>query len=133
MQERINRVINNHQLSCQDSNNYFYVLRGFKGFIDTISIPVKKQNNTLENFTNYYCLEEDWNREEIPGLITVTVTFNFFDDKLLDETLDLVPFLPLSLENINIFNSNNPLIGVSEDLDMTNEQRLMFLQSINLI
>ena len=133
MIERIKRVINNHQLSCQDSNNYLYVLRGFKPIINNIEIPVSHLSDEIENNKNYYALEEDWNHEELPERITMNVDFNFFNNGLLNEKGEIVEISPSKYDSLNIFNTVNPLIGVHENLELNDNEKLEYLKEINIL
>lgn len=133
MNERIKRVINNHQLSCQDNNHYFYILRGFKPIINNVEIPVSHLSDEIENNKNYYVLEEDWNHEELPERITMNVDFNFFNNGLLNEKGEIVETSPSKYDSLNIFNTVNPLIGVHENLELNDKEKLEYLKEINIL
>lgn len=133
MIERIKRVINNHQLSCQDNNNYLYVLRGFKPIINNIEIPVSHLNDKIEDKKNYYVLEEDWNNKEFPERITMNVNFNFFNNGLLNEKGEIVETSPSNYDSLNIFNTLNPLIGVHENLKLNDKEKIEYLKEINIL
>lgn len=133
MKERIKRVINNHQMSCQINQQNLYILRGFKPIVDNIDIPVVKFDGETNTKDNRYILEEDWNGEKLEGFVPVVVNFNFFEGGLLNENGTVNSVKPLDVETLNVFNTNNPLIGVVDDLEMSDSQRLDYLKSIHIL
>ncbi|AMC93096.1 hypothetical protein AOC36_03620 [Erysipelothrix larvae] len=140
MKDRIRRVINNHQLSCEHTSKYYYILRGFKPLMGAVEIPVKPYADSLDPKENRYILEEDLpnhDAHEFEGFDVWTVTFNLFDDKILDENGQLVDLNPLTLpvrfKNLNIFNEINPLTGIVDNLELDNDDRLDYLKAIGFL
>lgn len=133
MRERIKRVINNHQMSCQINQQNLYILRGFKPILENVVIPVVKFNGDTHTKDNRYILEEDWDGEKLEGFVPIVVNFNFFEGGLLQENGTVNSTETLDYETLNVFNTNNPLIGVVEDLEMSDSQRLDYLKSIHVL
>lgn len=140
IKERIQRVINNHQLTCEHTSKYFYILRGFAPLMNNIDIPVNHNDKALPLNENRYILEEEIDQvrnEDFEGFDVWTITFNFFEDKLLNAQNELVVLknltLPVRFKNLNIFNENNALIGVCDSLDLDNTQRLNVLKTEGLL
>ncbi|QIK85277.1 hypothetical protein G7061_01005 [Erysipelothrix sp. HDW6B] len=157
LQERINRVINNHQLSCGHTNHYIFILKGFTHVLKKYSVPVKDLDVVkIPTKTNFYITYEDAmtlgdgfvsaliEHEYDPWI----VDFNFFEGGYLADidSVDYTNRKPLAnmllvnypeiswapeRKTIHIFNTNNPLIGIVDDPDTprTNEDRLnIFLE-----
>lgn len=131
MIERIQLVVNNHQMSCHHVDKYFYVLRGFKDFIDDIDFPVAHDSKDLNKLKNRYILEEelnDFDMSRFDGFKIVEVIFNFFDNNKVYKDHKFVELKPLDLETkrpIHIFNQIDQLTDVSHEV-MDNETRLQF-------
>lgn len=136
MQERINRVIDNHQLSCHFTDKYLYIFRGFCPLMNQITVPVKHEAKDLEKKENRYILEEEldnYNLEEYDDYKIFMVTFNFFDMKVLNCDGELINYETTDFSNINVFNANNPLIGVTKALDLSNSDRLEYLKQQGIL
>ena len=150
--ERIKRVINNHQMSCGHAGHYLYLLKGFNDFVDKIEIPVDKLDKSkLDRKLNFYCLLEDaydFDAEFLEALKKYdyeiwTIDYNLFKDKFLSNT-DAAPYETSEAlqdkflvtysqpgwfearKNVPVFNLNNSLIGIVDEpnKERTNEQLL---------
>lgn len=135
MNTRIERVINNHQLSCQANDKYFYILRGFSDFMDWVKIPVKRFDVASSLNENRYILEEDIDKNtnlSLDDFKYVEVVFNFFTDNQVykDDKILRLDNLDMEIsERICIFHQINQLDGISK-LELTNKERLEFLKNI---
>lgn len=140
-EDRINRVINNHQFTCQHRSHYLFVLKGFEPIIDFITLNVAKYaSEQLSTQTNYWMTFEesntlnadDWSLLREFGYDIWIVEFNFFTDKYIamvdssshknSEKKDGILWVDYhdnenieSRKTLSIFNTNNPLIGVLND------------------
>lgn len=129
MLERIQRVVNNHQLSCQHTDKYFYILRGFKDFIDEIDFPVKHDSDKLNKLSNRYILEEElesFDENRFDGFKLIEVLFNFFEDNEVYIDKEFKKLKPLNLkihDTIHIFNQIDQLTDIS-DQNLDNDMRL---------
>lgn len=155
LQERINRVINNHQLSCGHTSHYIFVLKGFTDVLSHFSVPVDSLDvfkiHTKKNF--YITYEEALSLGE--GIINElkendydpwVVDFNWFKDGYISNqtipeytsskkwhhqyfvsypSLDFVP----PHKFISIFNTTNPLTGITDVKEMDNEERYTLYSS----
>ena len=155
--ERIKRVINNHQMSCGHAGHYLYLLKGFNDFIDKIEIPVDKLDKSkLDKKLNFYCLLEDAYDFDVNMIESLdkynyeiwTIDYNLFKDKFLSNT-DAAPYETTEAlkdkylvtycqpewfearKNVPVFNLNNSLTGIVEDPDKerNNEDLLELNQS----
>ena len=121
MLERIQRVVNNHQLSCHHTDRYFYILRGFKDFIDMIELPVAHDSSDLKNTMNRYILEEeldDFDVSRFDGYKLVEVVFNLFEDNQVLNHNDYITLEPLPFEvsdKLCIFNQIDQLKDISQE------------------
>ncbi len=126
---RIQRVINNHQLSCHHTDRYFYVLRGFDSFIKNIKMPMNHDSKELNSLANRYILEselEDFDISRFEGFKIIEIVFNLFEDNHVyeDEVFKKVEQLEMNTdETIHIFNQINQLKDVS-DAQLNNQERL---------
>lgn len=151
-EERINRVINNHQFTCQHRSHYLFVLRGFEPILKNIKLNVLPLDLTnLSNGTNYWISYEEafeldlkvWEKLKNNQYDIWIVNFNFFEEtyfalnasnshlsSIKYSNIDWVTYKDnpnlLERKSLNVFNSNNPLIGVVSDskTHLNNEQRL---------
>lgn len=140
LQERINRVINNHQLSCQHTNHYLYILKGFNAILPQFTVPVEALDKTqLAALKNFYITYEealDLDEAVIRELKERKydlwiVDFNWFNKVYLtrEDNLHVLAKWKVNGENyiaypvldwqetrktISIFNTNNPSIGFIE-------------------
>ena len=130
--ERINRVINNHQFTCQHLSHYLFVLKGFDAFIDKISINVKKFDSTdLGSRKNYYLtysealLLDDKTVQELKDnnydvwIVDFNLIPNTWIVKENDELKFIDSFDPLDFveerKTLSIFNTTNSLTGIVDD------------------
>lgn len=149
LQERIDRTINNHQLSCEHLQHYLFILKGFSDVLDSQSVPLEHFNETfVETHTNYYLTFEEALSLDAKTIDALkdhhydiwTVSFNLFKHGFLSKTRDgdfetVEPLQNRFLVNyrqpdwfearktISIFNTINPLIGLVDDpnLDLDND------------
>lgn len=155
LQERINRVINNHQMSCEHRSHYLYILKGFNVVLDRFTVPVDNLDiNRIEEQKNFYLKYEEAmtlgdgiiQRLKDNDYDIWIVDFNLFKDgylskRVLTDYTDSRPLNDLFLVNypeltwvkahkvIAIFNTDNPLQGIS-DHDIDNEERLNLFKSM---
>lgn len=141
LQERINRVINNHQLSCGHTDHYLYVLQGFTPVLEHYTVPVDPFDaSLLKTKVNMYVTFEEallFEPSQIQALRDQEydlwiVAFNFFPHVFISNTsasdyasierhedvyVVTYPELPWveTRKTISIFNTMNPLIGVVQD------------------
>lgn len=155
---RINRVINNHQFTCQHRSHYLFVLKGFEPILDTISLNVERlDGKKLSLNTNFWITYEegfelsndDWNAIKDHEYDVWIVDFNFFENSYFAlnkntshevinhfDNILWVNYKPLEWvlerKTIHIFNTLNPLIGIIKDFDkyQTNEARLKLLEEL---
>lgn len=129
MLERIQRVVNNHQLSCHHRDKYFYILRGFKDFIDEIDFPVKHDSDELSNLSNRYILEEElesFDESRFKGFKLIEVVFNLFEENEVYKDDEFKTLEPLDLkihDTVHIFNQIDQLTDVSDQV-LDNTMRL---------
>ncbi len=133
MRDRIKRVMDNHQMSCQITIRNLYVLKGFAPVIDNIDFPVSKLDGDLSGRSNKYILEEDWDGQEVDGFIPIEVFFNFFENGILNDKGEIVGYEPTDKKPIYIFNTNNALTGLVDDLTWDDSKRLDYLKSIDMV
>ncbi len=159
-EERINRVINNHQFTCQHRSHYLFVLRGFEPILENITLNVLPlDQSNLSNGTNYWITYEDafdiettvWDALKANEYDIWIVNFNFFDGVYFasvpshshltsnqSQDVEWVTYKDnphlLERKTLNVFNTNNPLIGIVPDIKshLSNEQRLELLPVVNL-
>lgn len=138
MQERITRVIQNHYMSCQNIGKYLYVLRGF-GFIkERVSVPkpLIHYNEKHQERDALYIFEEELdniNIQDYNDYEIISVTFNLFDEGLLQKDKSYIAVKPLDFKvdvELNIFNTINPLIGVVSDLELDDAARFIYMNSV---
>lgn len=141
IQSRINRVINNHQMSCAHNENYLYILKGFEDVLNKYSVPIEKiQFGELKPNTNYYILYEEaynhldrlekilrehklsvWTVEFnlVPNYFIANSENNGYKEILPIDSLYLVTYKEIQGLNPNhkicIFNQINPLIGIVKE------------------
>lgn len=156
-EERINRVINNHQFTCQHRSHYLFVLKGFEPLLRTLNLNVEhldvKFLYTHKNFFITYeeafeLKDTEWKTIKDESYDIWIVDFNFFDSAhialnqskshasiindhdILWVTYHDNPNL-LIRKTLNIFNTINPLIGIVKDFSnlKTNQQRYDFLKN----
>lgn len=153
LQDRITRVINNHQMSCAHTSHYLYVLKGFEKVLHDYTVPVEFFNKDLiESKKNMAILYEDATSlsDEVVELLRKydydiwIIDFNFFDDGYIatkesrchathTEFQDnlLVTYKPISWtlerKTLNIFNTINPLRGLNVDENLNDVQRYQLL------
>lgn len=155
--ERINRVINNHQFTCQHRSHYLFILKGFEPLMSDFDINVKPlELENLPSKTNYYITYENaflldkaiWNDLEYHNYDLWIVDFNLFDNAHLAnneqhlsynfiETLDDYALVKYNDSDnfskakiLSIFNTINPLIGIVENPKekLNNTQRIAILK-----
>lgn len=152
LQERINRVINNHQMSCQRDGSFLYILKGFNIVLDTFKVPVANLDSMNIHFGNNYYIKYEEAMSLGDGIISALkeqgfqfciVNFNLFSTgylskRVLTDHQDAVPLEPYYLvsypklkwldtyEAINIFNSDNPIKDISSS-ELSDAQRLDWL------
>lgn len=127
--ERITRVINNHQLSCQNTNRNLYILVGFDPFIDSVDLPIKPLASDISDNENAYVLEKDFKQVKEDDFVLVYVIFNFFEGGTLDESWKLQKLDLNDFEKIFIFNQNNPLSGVVDN-DLDDDSRIQYIKEV---
>ena len=155
--ERIKRVINNHQMSCGHAGHYLYLLKGFNDFIEKIDIPVEALDKSkLNSKINFYCLLEDAYDFDVNMIESLdkydyeiwTIDYNLFGNEFLSNT-DAAPYETSQelkdkylvtysqpgwfeeRKSVPVFNMDKPLIGIVEDPQETrnNEALLELNQS----
>lgn len=140
-EERINRVINNHQFTCQHTSHYLFILKGFEPLLNNIELNVKGYSKTLlSNHDNlwityedaYILNENEWDQVKENNYDIWVVDFNFFDQSHIaltrsssheiiskDDDVIWVNYKEIKsltrFKTLNIFNGVNPLIGVVSD------------------
>lgn len=142
LQERIDRVINNHQCNCQHPGNYLFVLKGFGDVLKHFSVPVKHlEPERLYRRENYYITFEESQTlsEEIISTLRKykyrvwIVDFNLFPEGHLamDGSFKEYPQPDWfeARKTISIFNTINPLIGIVED-PKANVDRMALYRSL---
>lgn len=133
IQNRINLVLNNHLLSCHNTEHYLYIVRGFDLFKDGYNILLEKYDGTLKENTSYYVLEEDLDNHDLALFNKhkkAEVIFNFFEDNMvyLDGAIIKLDNLDIEIDDkIHIFHQIDQLNGIS-DTNMNNEERLNYLK-----
>lgn len=127
--ERITRVINNHQLSCQNTNRNLYILVGFDPFIDSVDLPIKPLASDINDNENAYVLEKDFKQVKEDDFVLVYVIFNFFEGGTLDESWKLQKLDLNDFEKIFIFNQTNPLSGVVDN-DLDDDSRIQYIKEV---
>ncbi|NMB17981.1 MAG: hypothetical protein GX984_00795 [Erysipelothrix sp.] len=127
--ERITRVINNHQLSCQNTNRNLYILVGFDPFIDSVDLPIKPLASDISDNENAYVLEKDFKQVKEDDFVLVYVIFNFFEGGTLDESWKLQKLDLNDFEKIFIFNQTNPLSGVVDN-DLDDDSRIQYIKEV---
>jgi len=127
--ERITRVINNHQLSCQNTNRNLYILVGFDPFIDSVDLPIKPLTSDISDNENAYVLEKDFKQVKEDDFVLVYVIFNFFEGGTLDESWKLQKLDLNDFEKIFIFNQTNPLSGVVDN-DLDDDSRIQYIKEV---
>lgn len=127
--ERITRVINNHQLSCQNTNRNLYILVGFDPFIDSVDLPIKPLTSDIRDNENAYVLEKDFKQVKEDDFVLVYVIFNFFEGGTLDESWKLQKLDLNDFEKIFIFNQTNPLSGVVDN-DLDDDSRIQYIKEV---
>lgn len=149
LQDRINRVINNHQYSCAHTNHYLYVLKGFQKVLNDYTVPVDFFNqDSIKSKKNMAILYEDAATlsDDVVSLLNEydydiwIVDFNYFDEGYLVTKVSsvhekdiafmgdfLVSYKPipwtLDRKTLNIFNTINPLRGLNVDESLNDIQR----------
>lgn len=127
--ERITRVINNHQLSCQNINRNLYILVGFDPFIDSVDLPIKPLTSDISDNENAYVLEKDFKQVKEDDFVLVYVIFNFFEGGTLDESWKLQKLDLNDFEKIFIFNQTNPLSGIVDN-DLDDDSRIQYIKEV---
>lgn len=138
MQERITRVIQNHYMSCQNIGKYLYVLRGFDFIKERVSVPkpLIHYNEKHQERDALYIFEEELdniNIQDYNDYEIISVTFNLFDEGLLQKDKSYIAVKPLNFKvdvELNIFNTINPLIGVVSDLELDDAARYIYMNSV---
>ncbi|QIK69148.1 hypothetical protein G7062_02100 [Erysipelothrix sp. HDW6C] len=154
LQERLNRVVNNHQMTCEHTNHYIYILKGFSKLKDRLSVPVDAFDAShITQKKNMAITYEDalnFKTEIIHSLLDNAydpwvVDFNFFLDGYLAATDAYPTAIPLNdgflvtyppldwvpdRKTLFVFNQVDPLreFGVTEALD--NQERYELLQTL---
>lgn len=155
LQERINRVINNHQMSCEHRSHYLYILKGFNVVLDRFTVPVDNLDvNRIEEQKNFYIKYEEAmtlgdgiiERLKDNKYDMWVVEFNLFEGgylakRVLTDYLDSTPLDDLFLvtypeltwveshKSIAIFNTDNPLKGIDDD-SLDNRARLELFKNM---
>lgn len=156
-EERINRVINNHQFTCQHTSHYLFVLKGFEPLLNSISLNVQKLDlSKLSSHTNFWITYEEsfnlddgiWSSIRGENYDIWIVDFNFFINSFIalhpsnahihqgsDNGVLWVNYHDndnlTSRKTLSIFNTNNPLIGVLSDSKkvVDNNERLNIIKA----
>lgn len=155
--ERINRVINNHQFTCQHRSHYLFILKGFNAVLPTMNLNVLPYNEAhLNSHQNFAILYEDaynlsqisWESVQANEYDIWVVDFNLFRNGYLSSSVSnahsqsdylkdgfsIVDYhdLPDSIKykTLPIFNTLNPLIGITNDpkVGLSDSQRLELLE-----
>lgn len=157
IEERINRVINNHQFTCQHRSHYLFILKGFDSVLPKMNLNVlpynEKELTSHQNFAilfedAYRLSDESWktildNNYDIwvvdfnlfkDGYLSISSSIAHSDSKNLKEGYFLVNYHELSdsikFKVLPIFNTLNPLIGITDDpkIELTDAERLSLLE-----
>lgn len=155
LQERINRVINNHQMSCEHRSHYLYILKGFNVVLDRFTVPVENLDiNRIEEQKNFYIKYEEAmtlgdgiiKRLKDNNYDIWIVEFNLFEGaylakRVLSDYLEATPLDDFYLvqypdlswvethKTIAIFNTDNPLKGIS-DMPLDSDARIDLFKSM---
>lgn len=127
--ERITRVINNHQLSCQNTNRNLYILVGFDPFIDFVDLPIKPLTSDIRDNENAYILNGDLDKVNRDDFVLVYVIFNFFEEGTLDRFWNLQNPELSDFEKVFVFNQIDPLNGVVEGY-LDDESRIQYIKEV---
>lgn len=128
LQERIDRVINNHQCNCQHPGNYLFVLKGFENILKTHTVPVNHLDaSKIHRRENFYITFEEAQTlsEDVVNLLSEyqyriwAVDFNLFKEGHMsaDGSFKEYPQPDWfeARKTIAVFNTLNPLIGLVDD------------------
>lgn len=154
-EDRINRVINNHQFTCEHRSHYLFVLKGFTPIIDSLTLDLKaydvslipSKENMFITYEDAYLLETDaWATLGEAKYDIWIVDFNFFIDthastiasaSYAASVQDGDHFWVRYHDNahlavrktLSVFNTINPLIGIVSDFNRldTNQSRYDYL------
>lgn len=140
IKKRCQLVINNHRLSCSHTDFYIYILKGFSA-LKNLDLPLKQLDESpLTN--DFYVIDYETVLKDKDivkrNRKLCLVDFNLFIDQYLFEEkgtyhLSTYPELELEMDYINIFNLKNPLIGISDDLEADDNDKMDLLRNENLI
>lgn len=144
LKDRMTLVINNHRFSCSHTDQFIYILKGFseiKGF----NLPFPHISVIKEGEHTYLYLEE-WERYEVliqdhllSGYRLAVLDFNFFQPLYLSRNDQGYCFIEdegnnlAQAEIVPLFNLNNALIGVSDDLTLDKQEKLNLLKQEDLV
>lgn len=156
-EERINRVINNHQFTCQHTSHYLFILKGFETILNSITLNVNEYSESLLNsqvnlwisYESAYILDNSQVNEIAENNYDVwVVDFNFFEGTHIAISQSISHETYTSIEDafwvkykdienftryktLSIFNELNPLIGVVDNPKetWTNTMRLELLKN----
>ncbi|MEG0327533.1 MAG: hypothetical protein RR565_06520 [Erysipelothrix sp.] len=153
LQDRITRVINNHQYSCAHTSHYLYVLKGFQKVLNDYTVPVDFFNlDSIKSKKNMAVLYEDASLlpDDVVSLLNEydydiwIVDFNFFEEGYLATKVSsvyesdadfmgefLISYKPIpwtqKRKTLNIFNTINSLRGLNVDETLNDIQRYNML------
>ena len=144
LRERMQLVINNHRYSCSHTDYFIYILKGFEA-IESFELPFSHLKEVVAKDHAYIYLEE-WDDYKdlihdqlLAGYRLALCDFNFFSPLYLskkDGKFILIAQDEIDLtqaEYVPLFNMNNPLIGVSENLNLSDQEKIELLKEENLI
>ena len=138
LQERINRVMNNHQYSCQHPGNYLFILKNFDDVLKTHTVPAAHLDPKLLHKKGNMYLTYDESLDLDPQIIedikkysyrVWILDFNLFPKD--DTVVEVQPDWYEARKTISVFNTINPLIGIVEDPNADHDLNKVYKDLIN--
>lgn len=138
LQERINRVMNNHQYNCQHPGNYLFILKNFDDVLKTHSVPAEHLDSTLLHKKGNMYLTYDESLDLDPQIIedikkysyrVWILDFNLFPKD--DSVVEVQPDWYETRKTISVFNTINPLIGIVKDPNADHDLNQVYNDLIN--
>ena len=144
--DRINRVINNHQFTCEHRSHYLFVLKGFDPVMAKLNLDLEAYDfrhiamkaNMFVTYEEAFLFETDvWSSLSSANYDIWIVDFNWFEGVYASTKLTSAYLTSTQEDNhywvsyknidhltlrktITIFNTINPLIGIVTDLERLN-------------
>lgn len=144
LRERMTLVINNHRFSCSHTDQFIYILKGFSELND-FALPFP-HINAIKDGDHAYLYLEEWEQYEVliqdhllSGYRLAVLDFNFFQPLYLSRLQENYCFIEDSwrslpqAEHVPMFNMKNPLIGISDNLSLNQQDKLALLKAEKLI